>query len=47
MDMTIFRETLIDPIFDVESIGDGFSVPRAYLEVVLSQLVTLETPAQL
>jgi len=35
--MDIFRETLIDPIFDVESIGDGPRVPRAHLEVVLTQ----------
>ena len=37
--MKIFRETLIDPIFDVESIGDGLRVPRAHLEVVLTQLL--------
>ena len=37
--MKIFRETLIDPIFDVESIGDGPRVPRAHLEVVLTQLL--------
>ena len=34
--MKIFRETLIDPIFDVESIGDVPRVPRAHLEVVFS-----------
>ena len=37
--MKIFRETLIGPIFDVESIGDGPRVPRAHLEVVLTQLL--------
>ena len=37
--MKIFWETLIDPIFDVESIGDGPRVPRAHLEVVLTQLL--------
>ena len=31
--------TLIYPIFDVESIGDGPRVPRAHLEVVLAQLL--------
>jgi len=36
--MTFFRETLIDPIFDVESIGDGPRVLRAHLEVVLTQV---------
>ena len=30
----LFYSTLIDPIFDVESIGDGPRVPRAHLEVV-------------
>ena len=34
----------IDPIFDVESIGDGPRVPRAHLEVVLTQL--LASPVQ-
>ena len=36
--METFDSTLIDPIFDVESIGDGPRVPRAHLEVVLTQL---------
>ena len=34
-----FDSTLIYPIFDVESIGDGPRVPRAHLEVVLTQLL--------
>ena len=37
--MKIFDSTLIYPIFDVESIGDGPRVPRAHLEVVLTQLL--------
>ena len=41
--MKIFDSTLIYPIFDVESIGDGPRVPRAHLEVVLTQL--LASPA--
>ena len=32
--MTFFDSTLIDPVFDVESIGDGPRFPRAHLEVV-------------
>ena len=32
--MKIFDFTLIYPIFDVESIGDGPRFPRAHLEVV-------------
>ena len=36
--MNFFDSTLIYPIFDVESIGDGPRVPRAHLEVVLTQL---------
>ena len=34
--MKIFDSTLIYPIFDVESIGDGPRVPRAHLEVVFA-----------
>ena len=34
--MTFFDSTLIHPIFDVESIGDGPRVPRAHLEVVFT-----------
>ena len=34
--MKFFDSTLIHPIFDVESIGDGPRVPRAHLEVVLT-----------
>ena len=37
--MNFFDSTLIYPIFDVESIGDGPRVPRAHLEVVLTQLL--------
>ena len=37
--MKNFDFTLIYPIFDVESIGDGPRVPRAHLEVVLTQLL--------
>ena len=37
--MKIFDPTLIYLIFDVESIGDGPRVPRAHLEVVLTQLL--------
>ena len=32
--MIFFDSTLIDPIFDVESIGDGPRVPRTHLDVV-------------
>ena len=32
--MNFFDSTLIYPIFDVESIGDGPRVPRAHLEVI-------------
>ena len=35
--MKMFDFTLIYPNFDVESIGDGPRVPRAHLEVVLTQ----------
>ena len=42
--MNFFDSTLIYPIFDVESIGDGPRVPRAHLEVVLTQL--LAAPAR-
>ena len=41
--MKNFDPTLIYLIFDVESIGDGPRVPRAHLEVVLTQL--LASPA--
>ena len=34
-----FDSTLLYPIFDVESIGDGPRVPRAHLGVVLTQLL--------
>ena len=34
--MKIFDFTLIYPIFDVESIGDGPRVPKAHLEVVFA-----------
>jgi hypothetical protein len=34
--MNFFDSTLIYPIFDVESIGDGPRVPRAHLEVVFA-----------
>ena len=34
--MNFFDSTLIDPIFDVESIGDDPRVPRAHLEVVFA-----------
>ena len=37
--MKIFDSTLIHPIFDVKSIGDGPRVPRALVEVVLTQLL--------
>ena len=35
--MNFFDSTLIDPIFDVESIGDGLRVPRTHLDVVFAQ----------
>ena len=44
--MKIFDSTLIYPIFDVESIGDGPRVPRAHLEVVLTQLLAARARAQ-
>ena len=34
--MNFFDFTLIYPIFDVESIGDGPRVPKAHLEVVFA-----------
>ena len=34
--MNFFDSTLIYPIFDVESIGDGPRVPRAHQEVVFA-----------
>ena len=43
--MKIFDSTLIYPIFDVESIGDGPRVPRAHLEVVLTQLLAASARA--
>ena len=43
--MKIFDSTLIYPIFDVESIGDGPRVPRAHLEVVLTQLLVARARA--
>ena len=43
--MKIFDFTLIYPIFDVESIGDGPRVPRAHLEVVLTQLLAASARA--
>jgi len=43
--MKIFDSTLIHPIFDVESIGDGPRVPRAHLEVVLTQLLAARARA--
>ena len=42
--MIFFDSTLIYPIFDVESIGDGPRVPRAHLEVVLTQLLAASAP---
>ena len=43
--MKIFDSTLIDPIFDVESIGDGPRVPRAHLEVVFTTTQRTFLPA--
>ena len=43
--MIFFDSTLIYPIFDVESIGDGPRVPRAHLEVVLTQLLVARARA--
>ena len=43
--MNFFDSTLIYPIFDVESIGDGPRVPRAHLEVVLTQLLVARARA--
>ena len=43
--MNFFDSTLIYPIFDVESIGDGPRVPRAHLEVVLTQLLAARARA--
>ena len=43
--MEFFDSTLIYPIFDVESIGDGPRVPRAHLEVVLTQLLAASARA--
>ena len=34
--MKIFDSTLIYPIFDVESIGDGPRVPRAHLACIVA-----------
>ena len=42
--MNFFDPTLIYLIFDVESIGDGPRVPRAHLEVVLTQLLAARAP---
>ena len=43
--MNFFYSTLIDPIFDVESIGDGLRVPRAHLEVVFTTTQRTFLPA--
>ena len=43
--MNFFYSTLIDPIFDVESIGDGPRVPRAHLEVVFTTTQRTFLPA--
>ena len=37
--MIFFDSTLIDPIFDVESIGDIPRVPRSHLDVVFDQTI--------